>query len=245
MKDENGIEICCENCRNTIFGSKCYFCKSYDKFLPTDESYEARIAELQKELYIVQGSERAEAQEADRLRGEVKELGKKLTETIKLWGERSRECGELEAQNEVLQRRVREFSMELLDRTMKENKDVLERLKEAESEEKDDSLAENIVSWIEENQNQDLSKFLSNLDICCYSTKYNEDIICIQPNGENGWNFEIAQLFPNLRRTLAQYNRTKPFTKGFLKRVELLFKIHNGQTNEQLKHILKAESDEK
>ena len=31
----------------------------------------------------------------------------------------------LEAYNEVLQRRVEEFSMELLDRTMKENKDVL------------------------------------------------------------------------------------------------------------------------
>ena len=48
MKDKNGIEIECKNCRNTIFGSKCYFCKSYDKFLPTDESYEARIAELQE-----------------------------------------------------------------------------------------------------------------------------------------------------------------------------------------------------
>lgn len=48
MKDKNGIEIECKNCRNTIFGSKWYFCKSYDKFLPTDESYEARIAELQE-----------------------------------------------------------------------------------------------------------------------------------------------------------------------------------------------------
>lgn len=46
------------------------------------------------------------------------------------------EGGELEAYNEVLQRRIREFSMELLDRTMKENKDVLERLKQAESEER-------------------------------------------------------------------------------------------------------------
>lgn len=113
MKDENGIEICCKNCRNTIFGTKCYFCKGYDKFLPTDESYEVRIAELQKELNIVQTSERAEAQEADRLRAEVKEL---------------------KAHNEVLQKRVEEFSMELLDRLIKENKDVLERLKQAESE---------------------------------------------------------------------------------------------------------------
>jgi uncharacterized coiled-coil DUF342 family protein len=176
MKDKNGIEIECKNCRNTIFGSKCYFCKSYDKFLPTDESYEARIAELQKELTVIQESERAEAQEADRLRAEIKEakqikessesfyqkysgvseeyalgaleqcateadelqekvnvLEKKLTETVKLLGERSRECGELEAHNEVLQRRIKEFSMELLDRTMRDNKDVLERLKQAES----------------------------------------------------------------------------------------------------------------
>lgn len=60
-------------------------------------------------------------------------LEKKLTETVKLLGERSRECGELEAHNEVLQRRIKEFSMELLDRTMRDNKDVLERLKQAES----------------------------------------------------------------------------------------------------------------
>lgn len=81
-------------------------------FKPSAKVYEARIAELQKELNIVQESERAEAQEADRLRAEVKEL---------------------KAHNEVLQRRVEEFSIELLDYNMKENKDVLERLKQAES----------------------------------------------------------------------------------------------------------------
>ena len=167
------------------------------------EASEKRIAELQKELNIVQESERAEAQEADKLREEVqnlkkenerlsqaiidlctgtlaeknyqstikqiqnpsesfyqkysgvseeyalgaleqcateadelqarvKDLESKLTETVKLLGERSRECGELEAYNEVLQRRVQEFSMELLDRMMKENKDVLQRLKKGE-----------------------------------------------------------------------------------------------------------------
>lgn len=78
-----------------------------------------------------------EAQEADRLRTEVKDLGTKLTETVKLLSEQSRECGKLEAYNEVLQRRVQEFSMELLERTMEENKDVLERIKEAESEGKE------------------------------------------------------------------------------------------------------------
>ena len=137
MKDKNGIEICCENCRCVCkYDSMCLAHTPPSFFRPTSEALEARIAELQKELNIVQESERAEAQEADRLRGEVKELGTKLTETIKLLSERSRECGELEAHNEVLQRRVQEFSMELLERTMKENKDVLERLKKAESKEK-------------------------------------------------------------------------------------------------------------
>lgn len=128
MKDKNGIEIECENCRCVCkYDSMCLAHTPPSFFRPTSEAYEARIKELQE-------SERAEAQEADRLRGEVKELEKKLTETVKLLGERSRECGELEAHNEVLQRRIREFSMELLDRTMKDNKDVLKRLKEAESD---------------------------------------------------------------------------------------------------------------
>lgn len=42
---------------------------------------------------------------------------------------------ELQEHNDTLQKRVEEFSMELLDRIMKDNKDVLERLKQAESEE--------------------------------------------------------------------------------------------------------------
>ena len=117
MKDKNGIEIKCKNCANygTYLFMPCLLClRKNAGFKPTVESYEARIAELQKELNVVQESERVEAQEADRLRAEVKEL---------------------KAHNEVLQRRVEEFSMELLDYNMKENKDVLERLKQAESEE--------------------------------------------------------------------------------------------------------------
>lgn len=134
MNDNNGIEVKCMNCA-FYNGEFCDIretfpeCHKRDYFLPTEEAYIARIAELQNELTVIQASERAEAQEADRLRAEVRELEKKLTETVKLLSERSRECGELEAHNEVLQRRIREFSMELLDRTMKENKDVLERLK--------------------------------------------------------------------------------------------------------------------
>ena len=144
MKDENGIKICCKNCNDDVAINCPHYnpdnpdedfgCVVSGGFVPSYDALFARIAELQNELTVIQESERAEAQEADRLRGEVKELEKKLTETIKLLSERSRECGELEAHNEVLQRRVQEFSMELLDRTMKENKDLLERLKKAESE---------------------------------------------------------------------------------------------------------------
>lgn len=105
MKDKNGIEIKCKNCANygTYLFMPCLLCLQKNAgFKPTVESYEARITELQKELNIVQESERAEAQEADRLRGEVKDLGKKLTETVKLLSETSRECGKLEAEVKVL-----------------------------------------------------------------------------------------------------------------------------------------------
>lgn len=143
MKDKNGIEKNCSNCR---YYEVCASNEVCEKYTITIKAYEARIVELQelvstlkqkltkkeqerrhessllnkriakfqKELTVVQESERAEAQEADRLRAEVKEL---------------------KAHNEVLQRRVEEFSMELLDYNMKENKDVLERLKQAEIEE--------------------------------------------------------------------------------------------------------------
>lgn len=108
MKDKNGIEIDCENCASVDYCKDSFSCEQCPcqngAFLPSVEAYEARITGLQKELNIVQESERAEAQEADRLRAEVKELGKKLTETVKLLGERSRECGELEALLEVKNR---------------------------------------------------------------------------------------------------------------------------------------------
>ena len=121
MKDKNRIEIKCENCDDFIpVGTNGRGCALYEEdcenvfgekrciFRASSEALEARIAELQKELNIVQESERAEAQEADRLREEVNALEKKLTETVKLLSERSRECGELEAYNKVLQRRVKE-----------------------------------------------------------------------------------------------------------------------------------------
>lgn len=83
MKDKNGIKICCENCDDFIpVGTNGRGCTLYEEdcetvfggkrcvFKASREAYEARIAELQKEIGIVQESERAEAQEADRLRAE-------------------------------------------------------------------------------------------------------------------------------------------------------------------------------
>lgn len=137
MKDKNGIEIECENCRHSDYCDDKFYPDAGNScgFLPSPIAYEARIKELQDELYadkynyesweeikeehqkleativklqkelnIVQESERAEAQEADRLRAEVKDLEKKLTETVKLLGERSRECGKLQALLEVKNR---------------------------------------------------------------------------------------------------------------------------------------------
>ena len=106
MKDKNGIEICCENCRHCEYCDDKFFPDAGNScgFLPSAKAYEARIVELQNELTVIQESERAEAQEANRLRAEVKELGKKLTETIKLLSEQSRECGKLEALLEVKNR---------------------------------------------------------------------------------------------------------------------------------------------
>lgn len=70
MKDKNGIEICCENCRCVCkYDSMCLAHTPPSFFRPTSEALEARIAELEK----------------------------KLTETVKLLSEQSRECGELQA----------------------------------------------------------------------------------------------------------------------------------------------------
>ena len=123
MKDKNGIDVYCKNCNDDVAINCPHYnpdnpdddwgCVIPGEFVPSYDALFTRIAELQKELTVIQESERAEAQEADRLRAEVKEM---------------------KAYNEVLQKRIEEFSMELLDRTMKENKDVLERLKKAESE---------------------------------------------------------------------------------------------------------------
>ena len=106
MKDKNGINTECYNCAIEEICKEsvhCGVCK-IGLFLPSKEAYEYRIEDLQNELNVVQESERAEAQEADRLRAEVKELEKKLTQTVKLLSERSRECGKLQALLEVKNR---------------------------------------------------------------------------------------------------------------------------------------------
>ena len=106
MKDKNGINTECYNCAIEEICKEsvhCGVCK-IGLFLPSKEAYEDRIEDLQNELNVVQESERAEAQEADRLRAEVKELEKKLTQTVKLLTERSRECGKLQALLEVKNR---------------------------------------------------------------------------------------------------------------------------------------------
>lgn len=79
MKDKNGIDIECENCRHCEYCDEKFFpdvAKGGDScnFEASDKAYEARIADLEK----------------------------KLTETIKLLSERSRECGELEAEVKIL-----------------------------------------------------------------------------------------------------------------------------------------------
>ena len=108
--------------------------KEAEQIKESSESFYQRYSGVSEEYAL--GALEQCATEADELQEKVNVLEKKLTETIKLLSERARECGELEAYNEVLQKRVAELSMELLDYNMKENKDVLERLKQAESEEK-------------------------------------------------------------------------------------------------------------
>lgn len=93
-KDKNGIEKKCSNCR---YYEVCASNEVCEKYTITIKAYEARISELHTILETVQASERAEALEA-----RIADLEKKLTETIKLLSERSRECGELKAHNEVL-----------------------------------------------------------------------------------------------------------------------------------------------
>lgn len=85
MKDKNGIEVFCFNC-DECARNNCFLLNAIRNpgsstcvgkyFKPSYKAYEARIAELEK----------------------------KLTETIKLLSERSRECGKLQALLDVKNR---------------------------------------------------------------------------------------------------------------------------------------------
>lgn len=67
-----------KKCSNCRYYEVCASNEVCEKYTITVKAYEARIADLEK----------------------------KLTETIKLLSERSRECGELKAHNEALQKRI-------------------------------------------------------------------------------------------------------------------------------------------
>ena len=106
MKDKNGIDISCFNC-DECARNNCFLLNAIRNpgsstcvgkyFKPSYKAYEARIAELEK----------------------------KLTETVKLLGERSRECGELEALLEVKNRS--NISTQSTDA-----EDVLKRIRETD-----------------------------------------------------------------------------------------------------------------
>ena len=93
MKDENGVEIYCKNCNDDVAINCPHYnpdnpdedfgCVVSGGFVPSYDALFARIAELQNSL---------------------DETEKKLTETIKLLSERSRECGKLQALLEVKNR---------------------------------------------------------------------------------------------------------------------------------------------
>ena len=92
MKDKNGIEVCCKNCNDDVAINCPHYnpdnpddwgCTISREFVPSYDALFAHIAELQNSL---------------------DETEKKLTETIKLLSERSRECGKLQALLEVKNR---------------------------------------------------------------------------------------------------------------------------------------------
>lgn len=60
MKDKNGIEIDCENCASVDYCKDSFSCEQCPcqngAFLPSVEAYEARIKELQDELYALKAS---------------------------------------------------------------------------------------------------------------------------------------------------------------------------------------------
>ena len=125
MKDENGIEICCKNCNDDV----AINCPHYNPDNP-DEDFGCVVSGGFVPSYDV-------------LFARIAELEKKLTETIKLLSERSRECGELEAEVKILKAFVLKVHtspviFEDVNRALRdEAKTLWEKLNQsAESEEK-------------------------------------------------------------------------------------------------------------
>ncbi len=89
MKDKNGIEIKCENCDDFIpVGTNGSGCALYEEDCENVFGEKRCIFRASREALFAR----------------IAELENKLTETIKLLGERSRECGELQALLEVKNR---------------------------------------------------------------------------------------------------------------------------------------------
>ena len=112
MKDTNGIEIKCENCRCEQ-DVECIFCKGFDRFKPDDKTLKARIKELQDELTSDKYNYESWAEikaEHEELKARNKELKVKLTETVKLLSKKTKERGELEIELEVTRRVLKSLS---------------------------------------------------------------------------------------------------------------------------------------
>ena len=126
MKDKNGIEVCCENCA-FYDGKFCDIretfpeCSEKDYFLPTEEAYKARIADLQSEN--------------ERLLKEIIDLG---TGTLaeKNYQSAMRAGAALCVAAKKLNYDTSNLSVyDLIEVFLKEGNDVLNRLRKNESEE--------------------------------------------------------------------------------------------------------------
>ena len=100
-------------------------------------------------------------------------------------------------------------------------------------------MLKEILDWMKANiKYLGADKFLAEVHVVCFETKYNECKINLKL--PQGWNFDFAEINMG-KMSLAEYNELRPFFRGFIERVELMSKLHQGQTNEQIKQLLKSE----
>lgn len=110
MKDKNGIKVCCENC-SFYNGKFCEIKEQYPEcnkktyFAPTIATYEARIGELSKLVSTLEqklyDKEQDHIFELSIQNKCIADLQNKMAATAKLFVERLRECGRLQALLEV------------------------------------------------------------------------------------------------------------------------------------------------